>query len=345
MHFDREGIVVELKNRYLREEDYTGNDKPMFDEAMDELKKANFASSAELLAKLADKGDPVAQYHLGILYSNAPNLKDDKKAFELYKLSAEKDYAPAQAMVGATYAEGSLVVKDARKAVEYFGKSAEQGEIHGLFNLAHHYEKGDGVNVDIHKADKLYKESANKGDGEAAFRVGRIQLIQYNNDLEAQQWFEKGVEKDPYTSFAIGLSYMEGVDGFPVDEDKGNYWLDIAEKKGIAHAAEYRRQKAQEAVEMMEYYRTRANSNSGGCFIATAVYESHNSEQVLEFRRYRDDVLSKTGFGRHFIKLYYSISPAIANFIRDKSILKLLIKTIFLDPIFRFLQSRNQRKT
>lgn len=55
------------------------------------------------------------------------------------------------------------------------------------------------------------------------------------------------------------------------------------------------------------------NKNSDGCYIATAVYGSYNCPQVWTLRRYRDNSLAKTWYGRAFIKLYYAVSPMLVK--------------------------------
>lgn len=47
----------------------------------------------------------------------------------------------------------------------------------------------------------------------------------------------------------------------------------------------------------------------GGCYVATAVYGSYDCPQVWTLRRYRDDTLAKTWYGRAFIRTYYAVSP------------------------------------
>lgn len=54
-----------------------------------------------------------------------------------------------------------------------------------------------------------------------------------------------------------------------------------------------------------------------GCYIATAVYGSYDAPQVLTLRRYRDETLKKSAFGRWFIKTYYKLSPPIANKLKN----------------------------
>ena len=49
--------------------------------------------------------------------------------------------------------------------------------------------------------------------------------------------------------------------------------------------------------------------STSACYIATAVYGSYNCSEVWTLRRFRDETLAKTWYGRAFIKTYYAISP------------------------------------
>lgn len=70
-----------------------------------------------------------------------------------------------------------------------------------------------------------------------------------------------------------------------------------------------------------------------GCFIATACYGDYNSTEVLILRKYRDNVLSQTAFGRLFIGFYYQVSPSLANTIAKSNKAKSLIRNYFLRHI------------
>ena len=52
---------------------------------------------------------------------------------------------------------------------------------------------------------------------------------------------------------------------------------------------------------------------SSGCYVATAVYGSYDCPQVWTLRRYRDDMLAQTWYGRMFIRAYYAISPTLVK--------------------------------
>ena len=75
------------------------------------------------------------------------------------------------------------------------------------------------------------------------------------------------------------------------------------------------------------------SSPKKGCFIATAVYGSHDAAEVQKFYQLRDNVLSKSFAGRCFIKFYYLVSPSLAKWIDNKPVIKSFIKRNILDKM------------
>ncbi len=80
-----------------------------------------------------------------------------------------------------------------------------------------------------------------------------------------------------------------------------------------------------------------------GCFIATAVYGSYSSPEVIFLRCFRDEILLSTYFGKFFIKIYYSLSPSIAKLIVKSHIIKKIVKILILDPIPKIISIRYHR--
>ena len=60
-----------------------------------------------------------------------------------------------------------------------------------------------------------------------------------------------------------------------------------------------------------------SSTSSGGCYVATAVYGSYDCPEVWTLRRFRDNVLAKTWYGRLFIRLYYAVSPTAVKLFGD----------------------------
>lgn len=56
-----------------------------------------------------------------------------------------------------------------------------------------------------------------------------------------------------------------------------------------------------------------SNSSGGGCYVATAIYGSYDCPQVWTLRRFRDNTLASTWYGRAFIRTYYAISPTLVK--------------------------------
>ena len=59
------------------------------------------------------------------------------------------------------------------------------------------------------------------------------------------------------------------------------------------------------------------SNNSGGCYVATAVYGSYDCPEVWTLRRYRDNTLAESWYGRAFIHTYYAVSPSLVKWFGD----------------------------
>ena len=60
----------------------------------------------------------------------------------------------------------------------------------------------------------------------------------------------------------------------------------------------------------------------GGCYVATCVYGSYDCPQLWTLRRYRDNTLSSTWYGRLLIRIYYAVSPTLVKWFGDTDWLK-----------------------
>lgn len=54
-------------------------------------------------------------------------------------------------------------------------------------------------------------------------------------------------------------------------------------------------------------------SRRRGCYIATAVYGSYDCPEVWILRRFRDNTLAETWYGRVFVRVYYAVSPTLVK--------------------------------
>lgn len=84
--------------------------------------------------------------------------------------------------------------------------------------------------------------------------------------------------------------------------------------------------------------------SSGGCYVATAVYGSYDCPEVWTLRRYRDNTLAETWYGRAFIRTYYAISPTLVKWFGHTEWFKKLWRGK-LDRMVGKLQARGVEST
>ena len=83
----------------------------------------------------------------------------------------------------------------------------------------------------------------------------------------------------------------------------------------------------------------RCNAPRARCFIATAAYENPLHADVVLLTRFRDDILLQSFAGRAFVKVYYAISPYIAQVIERSEGLKSLTRKL-LRPIIKWVSTQ-----
>lgn len=104
-------------------------------------------------------------------------------------------------------------------------------------------------------------------------------------------------------------------------EELSNYTLPnwsaiaLAEVQGAMNGGDEEQQNAPVSapVETPKTSSPTSNTSSGGCYVATCVYGSYNCPEVWTLRRYRDDTLGATWYGRAFIRTYYAVSPTLVK--------------------------------
>ena len=89
---------------------------------------------------------------------------------------------------------------------------------------------------------------------------------------------------------------------------------------------------------------TTTTTSSGGCYVATAVYGSYNCPQVWTLRRFRDNTLAQTWYGRAFIRTYYAISPTLVKWFGQSRWFKNMWKPT-LDKMVKKLQGQGVAST
>lgn len=133
-----------------------------------------------------------------------------------------------------------------------------------------------------------------------------------------------GALRESYREEAVSL-YKQAINMVEM-KDNGRHKLifkensiDSAVRDKIIGLADFIRQTEPEYLSAGEKWRKEMQERkenkekNGGCYVATCVYGSYDCPEVWTLRRYRDDTLGSTWYGRAFIRLYYAISPTLVK--------------------------------
>ena len=140
-----------------------------FQAGMDANNRGDYATALHEWRPLAEQGDALAQYNLGVLYRKGRGVpQDDVQARQWYEKAAAQGQAKAQYNLGTLYLNGGGVPKDYQQALRWFRLAADQGEALAQTKIAIMYDEGQGVPQDFVQAHKWYNLAAVNGDKPAA---------------------------------------------------------------------------------------------------------------------------------------------------------------------------------
>ena len=145
----------------------------------------------------------------------------------------------------------------------------------------------------------------------------------------------------------VGILFSFG-DG--LNEIFGNKYIDISlncwktATQWLADAYHQQRDSSEDR-KIVEFYTNKIQESDpnyekpkgGSCYVATCVYGSYDCPEVWTLRRFRDNNLKQSFFGRTFIKCYYATSPTIVKYFGDYKIFNSIFKPI-LDKFVNKLQ-------
>ena len=117
--------------------------------------------------------------------------------------------------------------------------------------------------------------------------------------------------------------------------------------KYIPTKKEYKNMIKEYVLKVQQYEPTFKGPNIsfvGGCYIATSVYGSYDCPEVWTLRRYRDNELASSWYGRLFIRCYYSVSPTLVKLFGNKKWFNTYCM-VKLNRIVRKLQSKGFENT
>ncbi|MDW5315277.1 peptidoglycan-binding protein [Rhizobium sp. PL01] len=130
--------------------------------------KADLVQAAKWYQRAADAGVTPAEYRLASLYEKGTGVNRDlAKARALYLQAAEKGNASAMHNLAVMLASGGAAAPDFAGAGKWFSMAADRGIRDSQFNLAILYARGNGVSQDLEESYKWFSIAARDGDADA----------------------------------------------------------------------------------------------------------------------------------------------------------------------------------
>ena len=145
------------------------------------------------LADAAHKGDPLALFQIGAMFTDGHGVPTDlKQAASWYQMAADKGLAPAQYRLASMYEKGNGVDRDLTKAKQYYQQASDQGNASAMHNLAVLFASGAVGPQDYPTAANWFIKAANFGVSDSQFNLA-ILYARGNGvkqDLgESYKWF------------------------------------------------------------------------------------------------------------------------------------------------------------
>jgi TPR repeat protein len=192
------------------------------------------------LTKSMEYGNVLAAQQLANIYSTGAVgkiEKDERKAFELMKWSAEQSLLSSHQWIGnaplklaAWYYEGICTPKDYIMAVKWLTIASNQPNGNGQsdYNIGLIYQNGGyGIEKDEKEAFKWYLEGVQRGNATAQYNIAN----RYRNgdgvdkdNLKAFEWMLQSAQQGyVHALYEIGLYYRYGI-GTSIDYMKAIQW-------------------------------------------------------------------------------------------------------------------------
>lgn len=137
---------------------------------------------------LAERGNVLAQYKLGVMYSNGEGVRQDfSEAVRWFHRAAILGYAPAQNSLGVKYEKGLGVKRNYGEAVRWYRHGAEQGYATAQYRLGRMYALGRGVKRNYAAAILWFKTAAAQGVEDAAIAQDSVAARLSPQQLETEE--------------------------------------------------------------------------------------------------------------------------------------------------------------
>jgi TPR repeat protein len=163
------------------------------------FQKQNFGTAYLVGLPLAQRGDPRAQFLVGLMseYGLTPVTRDMREAARWYGRAAAAGHADAQFAMAQAHARGQGVRVDQQASIAWLQRAAENDHVQAMLNLARLLDAGSGIAQDRTSATAWVRRAAARGDA-GAMRILAERLAagigSERDGVESEQWLAAAAE-------------------------------------------------------------------------------------------------------------------------------------------------------
>ena len=207
--------------------------------------KKNKQTAIRYFEKGVKRGNVESMVILSILYFSDEDYKDETRSLSYLNQAIKRKSGQACSIMGKHYMKGlKTLPKDEKKAFEFFKKSAQYGDPDGTNWLGVCYFYGIGTERNPMLAEQYWKGAAYKGEGNAAWSlyVGITLGTFKGTEADAKKYFKIALDKNQVD--ALKMWAHQYVTGCPIFKDDIVYtqpqqafrYMEIAADQGDAQA-------------------------------------------------------------------------------------------------------------
>lgn len=165
--------------------------------------------AAKWLRQSAETGHTEAQYALGTLQAEGETTAETAEATKWLRAAADQGNPAAMLSLGELYSRNETTGHDLAEAMRWYHKAAEAGQAGAARALADHYARGLGVVADPEQALHWYRKAAALGDQGAQLVLDRIDAVTKavtDDPTKAlAEWRREAAKGDAGASLALAL--------------------------------------------------------------------------------------------------------------------------------------------
>lgn len=191
--------------------------------------------AAQLFNMSATRGDAEAQYYLGLLYLNGVGLpKQPEQAFNWFLAAAEQQYRDAQYELAQMYSKGIGTAENPAQTLHWLSAAADQGHADAQFFLALAMDSGKGAPLNKNAALGWLRLAAESGHLMAQRTLGQKLLKSEKDHPEAIRWLKTAANGGDVVSIYLMGTVLRGDYGQPADPVKAQELFLVASENGMA---------------------------------------------------------------------------------------------------------------